>query len=256
MKLLQNFVNDYNGKPGIGDTPENDGQCVGLVEVWLDNIGAPHIWGNACDLPANADPNAYTITTNPAPGDIGCFPAGWGGSPVGHTFIYVSASQVFEQNDHIGGGDGRCRLFYLDLNGATFIHPKVLDQPKPEENMAEILDQNRVDRLFHEMLDRAPTQDDINAWSGHATWDLITQIITSPEHEAVLARRAKAAADAVSLAVEVTAQQNKLAQLQAELAQAHPAPPVPISSTQTPAPALSQLTPWQKFLKFFGLYHV
>ena len=143
--MLQELINQYNGQNGIGDTPQNDGQCVGLVEVWLDKIGAPHIWGNACDLAANADTNSYVITPNdpnyvPADGDIAVLPAGWGGSSVGHTFIVAPGTNIntlvaFEQNDRIGGGDGSCRIFdgigWPD--GLTFIHPKVLDPaPAPE----------------------------------------------------------------------------------------------------------------------------
>jgi hypothetical protein len=140
--MLQELINQYNGQNGIGDTPQNDGQCVGLVEVWLDKIGAPHIWGNACDLAANADTNSYVITPNdpsyvPTEGDIAVLPAGWGGSSVGHTFIVAPGTDAttlvaFEQNDRIGGGDGSCRIFdgIGWPEGLTFIHPKVLD-PAP-----------------------------------------------------------------------------------------------------------------------------
>lgn len=139
---IQEFINQYINHTNVGDTDKNRGQCVGLVEVWLDTIGAPHIWGNACDLANNADRNAYVVTPNtptyvPQPGDIGVLPAGWEGSAVGHTFIVAPGTTVerlvaFEQNDRLGGGDGACRLFagigWPD--GLVFIHPKVLD-PAP-----------------------------------------------------------------------------------------------------------------------------
>jgi len=145
---IDDFINTYNGQTNVGDTPGNNGQCVGLVEKWLDTIGAPHIWGNACDLPKNADPSAYVVTANsatyiPAVGDIGCFPAGWGGSSVGHTFIVCHGTDqnylhVFEQNDHLGGGTGNCRLWTLPYDpNMVFVHPKVLDAPAPPPQPVE-----------------------------------------------------------------------------------------------------------------------
>jgi hypothetical protein len=151
MADIQAFINEFNGHTEVGDTPENTGQCVGLDEVWLDRIGAPHIWGNACDMPANADRGAYVVTPNtfefvPEPGDIGCLPAGWGGSSVGHTFIVAPGTTqqmliVFEQNDHLAGGDGSCRVWdgigWPD--GLTFIHPVVLD-PAPAAPVTPVVD--------------------------------------------------------------------------------------------------------------------
>lgn len=143
--MFEQFVQRFNGAQGIGDTPQNDGQCVGLAEEWLDTIGAPHIWGNACDMPANADRGAYVVTPNnptyvPAVGDLGVEPAGWEGSAVGHVFIVapgttVDVLNVFEQNDRLGGGNGACRLHTLSYDSnPTFIHPKVLDPaPAPVE---------------------------------------------------------------------------------------------------------------------------
>lgn len=147
MMMLNQFIRQFDGRKGVGDTPQNDGECVGLVSVWLDCLKAPHIWGNACDLPANADRSAYSVIPNtpdyvPAPGDIGCFPAGWGGSPVGHTFIVAPGTDVnrlvvFEQNDYVGGGDGSCRLYAFAGYplGTTFIHPKALDSKQGNDDV-------------------------------------------------------------------------------------------------------------------------
>lgn len=142
MPDLQGFIQEFSGRNDVGDTPQNIGQCVGLIEVWDDRLGQPHVWGNACDLLTNADRNAFTTTNNtpenfPGAGDIICWEAGWAGSSVGHTAIVVEANvdtfTVFEQNDRIGGGNGSCRLHlfqnYAGVQG--WIHPKALNVPAP-----------------------------------------------------------------------------------------------------------------------------
>ena len=45
--ILQDFINKYNGKGDVGNTPENKGECVGLVMVWIGDQGLPNIWCNA-----------------------------------------------------------------------------------------------------------------------------------------------------------------------------------------------------------------
>jgi len=107
---LAPFIAEFLGQPNTGDTPENAGQCVGLVEKWLDANGKPHIWGNADQLLANADKRLYKRTTNiptnhPPPGAIVCWSSSWGDG-AGHTAIVVAANVmglvVFEQNDPTG----------------------------------------------------------------------------------------------------------------------------------------------------------
>jgi len=104
------FVRSYLGKAGTGDTPGNRGQCVGLIEVWLDRHNLPHIWGNAKDLLANAPPAVYTVVQNgpvnyPSCGDVVVWDASWGGG-YGHTAVAIAATSmqlvVFEQNDPDG----------------------------------------------------------------------------------------------------------------------------------------------------------
>lgn len=104
------FIQSYLGKANTGDTPGNAGQCVGLVEVWIDANKRPHIGGNAVDLLNNADPKAYKLTRNgpsnfPPAGAIVCWDGSWGAG-YGHTAIVVAASPmqlvVFEQNDPDG----------------------------------------------------------------------------------------------------------------------------------------------------------
>ena len=107
---LQGFIRTYTGKSRVGDTAANRGQCVGLIEVWLDSLRLAHIWGNAADLLANADPSFYkkvrNIPTNfPVPGDIVVFGPSWGGG-FGHTGICVTGEilsmALFQQNDPDG----------------------------------------------------------------------------------------------------------------------------------------------------------
>ena len=52
------FLQQYLGRANTGDTPENAGQCVGLVEVWIDVNKHPHIFGNAADLLVNEEQGA------------------------------------------------------------------------------------------------------------------------------------------------------------------------------------------------------
>lgn len=107
---LQSLITRVTAAPGIGDTQGNIGQCVGLVEVWIDQLGLPHVWGNAKDLLEYADPCHYRVVPNaplnfPLPGDIIVWDGTWGGG-FGHCGICVSAAVMhfvaFEQNDPIG----------------------------------------------------------------------------------------------------------------------------------------------------------
>ena len=107
---LLKFLQAYLGKANSGDTPGNRGQCVGLIELWADANGAPHIAGNAVDLLANADRNAYAMIANgpsnyPPAGAIVCWDGSWGAG-YGHTAIVMAANVmqlvVFEQNDPTG----------------------------------------------------------------------------------------------------------------------------------------------------------
>jgi hypothetical protein len=94
----------------VGDTPENKGQCVGLVEQWLDANLKLHIWGDAKALLVNADPKVYKVTDNtplnfPPLGAIVVWGADWGNGH-GHCAVAVAANAsrmaVFEQNNPVG----------------------------------------------------------------------------------------------------------------------------------------------------------
>jgi len=104
---LASFITMYLGVANTGDNPENKGQCVGLVEQWLDANKKPHIYGNACDLLNNANLAAFHIVRNtptnvPPVGAIVVWGSSWGGG-YGHCAVVVAANvhylAVFEQNN-------------------------------------------------------------------------------------------------------------------------------------------------------------
>jgi hypothetical protein len=107
---LATFISALLSQRNVGDTQENAGQCVGLVERWLDANKKPHIWGDAKDLMTNAPPSVFKVTANlplnaPQPGNIVCWDSSWGLGH-GHTAIVIAANirslAVFEQNNPIG----------------------------------------------------------------------------------------------------------------------------------------------------------
>lgn len=107
---LAQFISKYLGVGNVGDTSPNKGQCVGLVEVWLDENKKPHIWGNANELLVQAGHAPFIVTYNtpinaPKPGAIVCWDYTFGAG-AGHTAIVVAANKnklvVFEQNNPIG----------------------------------------------------------------------------------------------------------------------------------------------------------
>jgi hypothetical protein len=107
---LIRFISLYFGRLMVGDTPENMGECVGLIETWLDTNLKPHVWGDAKALLLNADPKVYRVTDNkpdnyPPLGAIVVWGAAWGQGH-GHCAIAVAANSsrlaVFEQNNPAG----------------------------------------------------------------------------------------------------------------------------------------------------------
>ena len=104
--LLTDFLAKYYNELKTGNTPENKGECVGLISMWVEELGLPHIWGHAKDLLTNADKNHFKVIKNsidnyPVAGDIVCWDKTWGGG-FGHTGVVIVADKyeldVFEQN--------------------------------------------------------------------------------------------------------------------------------------------------------------
>lgn len=108
-KSLTEFVALYNGKTNVGNTPENKGECVGLVVMWILNLGLTHFYGHAKDFFTNSPNSQYTKINNapsvyPKAGDIIIWDKTAGGG-FGHVAIVVESDPasdtftVFEQNN-------------------------------------------------------------------------------------------------------------------------------------------------------------
>lgn len=122
---LATFIAGNLGVANVGDTAVNAGQCVGLVEKWLDVNGKKHIWGNAKDLLQQADLKQFKVTRNlplnaPQPGAVICWNGFWGGG-FGHTAVVVAANRnfvvVFEQNNPTGAAPVVNTHGYRDVLG-------------------------------------------------------------------------------------------------------------------------------------------
>jgi|GEM_PF-3523317 len=139
-ELLQQLIATTTGKTGVGDTSANIGQCVGEIEVWLDMLGlnTNHLYGNAIDLPTNANPSLFSVITNtldnfPVPGDIAVLGEPYG--PVttdgvttylGHCGVVITADvhtmTLLEQNDPEGSTPHQQTYNYSAQN-IRWLHP-------------------------------------------------------------------------------------------------------------------------------------
>lgn len=166
---LNQFITQYTGKAGVGDTPENKGQCVGLIEVWLDNLGlnTPHLYGNAKALLQNADPSKFDIIPNsptnvPQAGDVIVWGASWGNG-YGHTGIFcsgdVNSFSCFQQNDPTGSTPHAKTYSYTGVIG--WLHPKAAVQaPTSQDALAACLAQH--EKLVTEAGQKDATINNLN----------------------------------------------------------------------------------------------
>lgn len=154
MKTLTEFIAYYNNKKGVGNTPENKGECVGLAFAWILNLGHSHFYGHAKDLYANAPTSEYTKIKNtasayPQAGDVIVWNATAGGG-YGHIAVVIGSSKeddsftVIEQNNPLGGA---CRVYtYKNWNGVIgWLRPKNLVEGNTEALEAKI-EELRVQR--------------------------------------------------------------------------------------------------------------
>ena len=109
MTKLQQFIEAWNGKSNIGNTPENKGECVGLVSVWMDTLNIPHVWGHAKDLFNNAPEAYFTKIKNSLD-------------------KFVKAGDIVVWNNNMGGGFGHTAIATGKNNGDAF---EVLEQNNP-----------------------------------------------------------------------------------------------------------------------------
>lgn len=99
---LNEFKSWAVGQISVAKYNDNNylGQCVSLINQYCYRVldipaGA---WGNAKDWPSNENVNKYfDKVASPQTGDIGVMGADYGGG-LGHIFIYLSATQILEQN--------------------------------------------------------------------------------------------------------------------------------------------------------------
>ena len=90
LDFLAAFIKKYTGVDNVGNTKDNRGECVGLVSMYMDALGVPHVWGHGKDLYANSPESHFKKILNtpnflPIAGDIGV----WGGGTYGHTGIFL-----------------------------------------------------------------------------------------------------------------------------------------------------------------------
>lgn len=130
-ETLRTFMQMTQGRRQAGNTLTNRGQCVGLVALWIEALGFPHLWGDAKDLLANADHRNYKIIHNtptnyPHPGDIVVWDDTWGDG-YGHTGIAftgaVMSMAVYTQNDPTGSTPHLKVYGYQGVLG--WLHPLV-----------------------------------------------------------------------------------------------------------------------------------
>lgn len=156
----QDFFNLYNGKSGVGNTPENKGQCVGLVSLWMDTFGIPHVWGHAKDLYNNAPEEHFVKIPNtpeaiPQEGDIMVWSGGYNGT-YGHTGIAHGKADInkfdcFEQNDPLGSNCHIKNYNYSYVIG--WLRPKAQQEPMITMTLKEAdAIRLRRDELYNETL--------------------------------------------------------------------------------------------------------
>jgi len=117
-----------------GNTPQNTGQCVGEVSLWMDKLGIQHEWGDAKDLLNNADATKFDVIKNtptgfPHCGDIIVWGSTWGAGS-GHTALVIVADAnnviVLEQNNPAGSPPIVGKHTYSGVLG--WLHPNSLPQ--------------------------------------------------------------------------------------------------------------------------------
>lgn len=110
MQKLVDFIGAWLDRANAGNTAANAGQCVGLIALWLDACGAPHVWGNAVDLLDNAPLTSYRVFRNaptnyPVAGDVLVWDKTWGNG-YGHCGVVIGGTvnvlAVFEANNPAG----------------------------------------------------------------------------------------------------------------------------------------------------------
>lgn len=213
QQQLQTFEAQYTGVANVGDTPQNLGQCVGLIEKWLDVFNLPHIWGNAIDLPANAPAANYTVINNtptgsPSPGDVFVLKEPYGATLqngqtvyLGHCGVVIVADlnqvTMFEANDPLGAAPQIKSYSYT--NDCQWIHPNIFSPTVTQT----VTDQQSTDLLNAQIT---------------ATSNCLTQLKSATEQNATLQQELTTAQNQIqSLQEQLTDEQAKITALQTQL---------------------------------------
>lgn len=163
----QEYKSKYLGVK-CGNTPQNMGECVGLVSLWMDNLNIPHEWGNAKDLLANANTQFVDVIYNdpknlnqyPTQGDIMVFNATWGNG-MGHTGIVDEATGkdfiLFEQNNPAGNPPEL--IGHKSYSGVLgWLHPKSIPSGTFVDETT-FINLVRKSTLYDKILDKLKVQD-------------------------------------------------------------------------------------------------
>lgn len=126
---VKQFVAEYTGVAGVGDTPQNIGECVGLVEKFLDFLGLPHVWGNANQLLQNADPKSYQIVYND-PNNLNQYP------PVGAIISLGKPYGPFKNTDGTISYNGHTGI----IIAATGLNFRMFAQNNPDGSTPHLED--------------------------------------------------------------------------------------------------------------------
>lgn len=166
MNDLDTFVAAKLAAPvKVGNTPENLGQCVGLVEVWFDTELEPHVWGDARDLYANAGAGYSKGASWPAPaGAAGVLDGSWGGG-AGHTFISLGDGWVLEQNNPAGSPPKRS--YYGTLPPHGWIGWILPNNFKPGES-GMIITRVMINYIWRGFFDAEPPLKEVDYWTGRS----------------------------------------------------------------------------------------
>lgn len=203
MLTLNDFITTYTGKI-TGDTSENTGECVGLVEVWSDNLDQVHVWGNAIDLYSNAPGSDYLKGTGwPAPlGAIVTFGVPYGqlpnGSYAGHTGISLGDDRIFQQNNPDGSTPHVSDYGPVTPKGYIgYILPRNFN-PTGDDMIA----QDDVNNLYLQFLGRpyGSKPEDAGSWVGGNWHDAYYGIKDSAEAQTYGAAKDQVLADALAAA--------------------------------------------------------
>ncbi len=168
-----------------GDTDANFGECVGLAELWIDNLNLGHVWGNAKDIFDVAPATDYLKTVYkkgvfPVTGDIITWNKTWGGG-FGHIAIIDSVDKVantftvLEQNNPLHNPP-RVHTYTSWSGVIGWLHPYVLDQISTTNPSSATSDNTLQQQLDDMRTSRNAWKDKCNEYEGAIT--TLNQTIT------------------------------------------------------------------------------